>query len=229
MKMFVFILMSASAGLLVGYWLYPQLNPIEVAVGESQRVWSDEPVSIADHVQPVKEQSTSVAENSLLSDKKAATEVLADTPLNPLQDEIPKAKPAQDNNEPKVVDKTLKAMGKVDDFSNHEEVLRALKWNEAGEAYEDGTEHEQWAQDMHRNITDFIQNTEYAYDIYIERVNCNSQGCEVVGKDNATRSWQRLVWSMKSQSWWTLEGTKGSSENATRGGEGYFYYVFSRY
>ncbi|NQZ06616.1 MAG: hypothetical protein HRT35_05575 [Algicola sp.] len=228
----------------VGYWLYPQLNPIEVIVEKSlgkpaqtvvekpqskpQKTLGDESALITENAQEVNTQSIPVGDNTLPSNKKTPAEVLVDSRLKRLKTETLKVK-RDDDNLIATGRESLKAIGKVDDFSNFEETLSALKWKEAGEAFTDGSEYEQWAQDMHRNITEFIQNSELAYDIYIERVNCNSQGCEVVGKDDATKSWTRIVWSMQGQQWWTLKGTGNRSNEVTREGEGYFYYKFSRY
>ena len=234
-KTFVTISISALAGLLVGYWLYPQLNPIEGVVEKSQSKpaedWGNEPGLIVNNAQDVNVQSILIGEDSPVSSNNNTTpaEVLTDTRLNRLKVEKSEAKPPEGKTVKSRGRETLRAVGSMEDFSNHELFFRSRKWKEAGENFGDGTEYEQWAQDMHRNITDFIQNSKLAYDIYIERVNCNSQGCEVVGKDDATKSWQRIVWGMQSQQWWNLKGTKNSSKNVTREGEGYFYYTFNRY
>jgi hypothetical protein len=56
--------------------------------------------------------------------------LLVDTRLKRLKTEMAKAKPTEGKNEVKKGNATLKAIGKVDDFSNHEDFIKNAEFAE---------------------------------------------------------------------------------------------------
>ena len=77
-----------------------------------------------------------------------------------------------------------------------------LDWKEPAEQFRSHGNYDEWAYRMQENIYTYIFTSDLVHNIHLERVNCNSEACEIIGKDDKDHNWDRIVNGMQKTKWW---------------------------